>query len=125
VRAISTSSTLAEEMPDLAPTIYRQCLVIEGTYRPPVGPDTIHYLQAWSDRCEIKIPLDPVTHRSDRYGWAGWVHWEASGVHVYAWKSPTLCFRVDIHAWKPFDWPGTVEFTADFFDATQIVAKAF
>ena len=36
----------------------------------------------------MNVLLDPVTHRSDRYGWAGWVHWEASGAHFYAWEQP-------------------------------------
>ena len=34
--------------------------------------------------------LEPVTHRSDRYGWAGWIHWETSGAHFYAWEQPRL-----------------------------------
>ncbi len=114
------------EMPDLAPTIYRQRLVIEGTCRAPVGAETIAgYLLDLSDRLGMKILLHPVTHRSDRYGWAGWIHWEASGVHVYAWESPLLFFSVDIYACRTFDAAAAVELTRDAFDATEIVAKAF
>ena len=117
---------VAKEMPDLAPTIYRQRLVIEGTCRAPVGAETIAgYLRDLSDRLGMKILLDPVTHRSDRYGWAGWIHWEASGVHVYAWESPLLFFSVDIYACRSFDAAEAVEFTSDAFVATEIVAKAF
>ena len=50
----------------------------------------------------MHLLLDPVTHRSDRYGWAGWVHWETSGAHFYAWEDP-LFFSVDIYTCKPFD----------------------
>jgi hypothetical protein len=46
-----------------------------------------------------------------------------SAVHVFASKSPTLFFSIDIHAW-PFDSVETVEFTADIFDAGETVAQA-
>ena len=46
---------------------------------------------------------EPVTHRSERYGWAGWVHWENSGAHFYAWDSPVPFFSVDIYTCKEFD----------------------
>jgi len=114
------------EMPDLAPTIYRQRLVVEGISRNPIDAKAIkRYLVGLSVLCEMKVLLDPVTHRSDRYGWAGWIHWEASGVHVYAWESPTLFFSVDIYSCKPFDAGAAVEFTRDFFSAQEIVAKTF
>jgi len=86
-----------DEMPDLAPMICRERLVIEGTPQDPIDAGSItRYLLGLSDQCEMKVLLDPVTHRSDRYGWAGWIHWEASGVHVYAWEEPMLFFSVSL-----------------------------
>ncbi len=73
----------------------------------------------------MTLLLEPVTHRSDRYGWAGWVHWEDSGAHLYAWERPLLFFSVDIYACKPFDAHQTVEFTRAFFDAPEIVSGGF
>jgi S-adenosylmethionine decarboxylase len=68
---------------------------------------------------------DPVTHRSDQYGWAGWVHWEASGAHLYAWEDPLLFFSVDIYTCAEFDNVKVTEFTSAFFAAEEVVAKGF
>jgi S-adenosylmethionine decarboxylase len=118
-------STYEEDVRDLAPTIFRQRLVIEGTCLAPIGDLTIrHYLRELSRLCEMHLLLEPVTHRSDRYGWAGWVHWETSGAHFYAWEDP-LFFSVDIYTCKAFDVERAVVFTRAFFKAQEIVAKAF
>jgi hypothetical protein len=124
MRAVA-SSPEAEEMRDLAPGIFRQRLVIEGTCDAPIGDLQIrHYLRELSHACDMRLLLEPVTHRSDRYGWAGWVHWETSGAHFYAWEDP-LFFSVDIYTCKPFEVARTVEFTRAFFNAQEIVAKSF
>lgn len=120
------SAVYSAEMPDLAPMICRQRLVVEGTCRAPISEEQIRsYLSSLTDVCEMRLLLEPVTHRSELYGWAGWVHWEASGAHFYAWETPTLFFSVDIYACKRFDVDRTVQFTKDFFDAPEVVAKAF
>jgi S-adenosylmethionine decarboxylase len=113
-------------MPDLAPTICRQRLVIEGTCDTPISDIAIRdFLVGLSEVCGMRILLDPVTHRSDRFGWAGWVHWEGSGAHVYAWDRPVLFFSVDVYTCKTFDMESAVDYTRRFFEARQIVAKAF
>jgi S-adenosylmethionine decarboxylase len=106
--------------------IYRQRLVIEGTCRAPItGKSIRRYLLELSDVCGMRRLIEPVTHRSDHFGWAGWVHWEASGAHFYAWETPKLFFSVDIYTCKAFDVSMTVEFTKNFFDAPEVVAKVF
>jgi hypothetical protein len=111
---------------DLAPMICRQRLVVEGTCRTPITEEQIcTYLSRLSDVCEMHLLIEPVTHRSDRYGWAGWVHWENSGAHFYAWETPKLFFSVDVYTCKPFDANRASQFTKDFFDAPEIVAMAF
>ena len=111
---------------DLAPVIHRQRLVIEGTPRSPIdAPSICEYLTRLSAVCGMTTLIEPVTHRSDRYGWAGWIHWEASGAHFYAWDAPTLFFSVDVYTCKVFDPLAATRFTAEFFDATEIVAKEF
>jgi hypothetical protein len=113
-------------MRDLAPMIHRQRLVIEGTCRAPITEEQIcSYLLKLSDVCEMRLLIEPVTHRSDRYGWAGWVHWENSGAHFYAWETPNLFFSVDIYTCKPFDNNRASEFTKEFFAAPEVVAMAF
>jgi len=112
------------EMPDLAPSIHRQRLVIEGMSPTSITAEQItSYLNTLSDVLGMKLLLEAVTHRSDTYGWAGWVHWETSGAHFYAWDEPVFFFSVDVYTCKPFDPVTAVEFTAEFFDTPQIVAR--
>ncbi|HTZ08016.1 MAG TPA: S-adenosylmethionine decarboxylase [Acidimicrobiales bacterium] len=111
-------------MPDLAPMICRQRLVVEGTCPTPITDTAIRaYLVGLSEVADMSVLLEPVTHRSERYGWAGWVHWEASGAHLYAWDTPLLFFSVDIYTCKPVDAEEVVDFTRRFFQAERIVAK--
>jgi S-adenosylmethionine decarboxylase len=113
-------------MPDLAPTIYRQRLVIEGRTPVAIGSKAIRaYLSELTEVIGMHRLNEPVTHRSVRYGWAGWVHWETSGAHFYAWDEPELFFSVDIYACAPFDGEAALAFTAAFFSAGEVVAKAF
>jgi hypothetical protein len=111
---------------DLAPTIFRQRLVVEGTCPEPIDDAQIKaYLARLSVVCGMIALNEPVTHRSDRYGWAGWIHWETSGAHFYAWEQPKLFFSVDIYTCKAFEVADAVSFTADFFSADEIVSRSF
>jgi hypothetical protein len=111
---------------DLAPDIFRQRLVIEGIPALPVDDAQIRtYLSDLSRTVDMVQLIEPVTHRSDLYGWAGWIHWETSGAHFYAWEQPRLFFSVDIYTCKAFDPDVAVAFTADFFAAGTVVARSF
>ncbi|MGY1739125.1 MULTISPECIES: S-adenosylmethionine decarboxylase [unclassified Blastococcus] len=116
----------AAEWRDLAPDILRQRLVIEGVPARPVDDEQIRrYLSDLSRAVDMVQLLEPVTHRSDLYGWAGWIHWETSGAHFYAWEQPRLFFSVDIYTCKAFDVDDAVAFTRDWFAAEPVVAKSF
>jgi S-adenosylmethionine decarboxylase len=116
----------AEEWRDLAPDILRQRLVIEGVPAQPVDDGQIRrYLSALSREVDMVQLIDPVTHHSDLYGWAGWIHWETSGAHFYAWERPRLFFSVDMYTCKAFDVDTAVAFTGDFFAADTLVARSF
>ncbi len=111
---------------DLAPEIVRQRLVIEGIPARPVGAAEIRaYLSGLSREVDMVQLIEPVTHRSDLYGWAGWIHWETSGAHFYAWEQPRLFFSVDMYTCKAFDVDTAVSFTRAFLDADTVVAKSF
>lgn len=123
---LSQMSLITGEMPDLAPEILRQRLVVEGSLAAPIGAVEIEgYLAQLSNVCGMRRLNDPVTHCSESYGWAGWVHWESSGAHMYAWERPRLFFSVDIYTCKAFDADAVLQFTADFFGAGEVVAKSF
>jgi S-adenosylmethionine/arginine decarboxylase-like enzyme len=113
-------------MNDLAPEIFRQRLVIEGTCTEAITDHQIkQYLSELSGVLKMHTVLEPITHRSDMYGWAGWIHWETSGAHFYAWEQPRLFFSVDIYTCKEFDVQQAVEFTRNYFNATKIEHKSF
>ena len=82
-------------------------------------------LAAISVVTEMTTLIEPVTHRSDLYGWAGWIHWETSGAHFYAWEQPTLFFSVDIYTCKAFDPRRVAAFTKEFFGASDLVYRGF
>lgn len=115
-------------MKDLAPEILRQRLVVEGYPKSAeyVSAEKIkEYLRKLSDVTEMITLIDPVTHRSEAYGEAAWIHWETSGAHFYAWEKPVLFFSVDIYTCKEFDPQKVVDFTKEFFEASEIVHKEF
>lgn len=115
-----------QEWRELAPGILRQRLVIEGIPARPISDQLIaEYLSALSRAVDMVALIEPVTHRSDLYGWAGWIHWETSGAHFYAWEQPQLFFSVDIYTCKAFDPAAAVAFTRDFLEAGTVVAKSF
>jgi S-adenosylmethionine/arginine decarboxylase-like enzyme len=114
-----------EQMRDLAPMIHRQRLVVEGTCPRPIDAATIEdYLSQLSVVTDMTTLITPVTHRSDMYGWAGWIHWETSGAHFYAWDDPRF-FSVDIYTCKAFSADDAVRFTEKWFAASEIVHKEF
>ncbi|MBN4049256.1 S-adenosylmethionine decarboxylase [archaeon AH-315-M20] len=111
-------------MKDLAPTIFRQRLIIEGTCTKPITSKQIKkYLMQLSNVINMKALKESVTHKSKKYGWAAWIHWETSGCHFYAWDKPKPFFSSDIYTCKRFDVKKAVEFTKEFFKATKIVYK--
>ena len=113
-------------MRDLAPTIHRQRMVVEGHVDSPIDHEQIEdYLSRLSTVLDMTTLLPPVTHQSDRYGWAGWIHWETSGAHFYAWDEPRPFFSVDIYTCKAFSAAEAVAFTRDYFNATRIEYREF
>jgi S-adenosylmethionine decarboxylase len=93
--------------------------------RPIDAPDIRDYLAKLSETIDMVTLIDPVTHHSPMYGWAGWIHWETSGAHFYAWDTPLLFFSVDVYACKPFRDADVVDFTRDFFDSPDVVSRSF
>ena len=116
----------ANGMVDLAPEIYRQRLVVEGLVSEPISSDEIvAYLSELSVVLDMVTLITPVKHQSDTYGWAGWIHWETSGAHFYAWDQPRLFFSVDIYTCKAFSAERAVDFTKRFFRASEVSHREF
>lgn len=126
IRLIEGTTGVIKHMRDLAPEIYRQRLVIEGYPKEPLSDESIkQYLRKLSDVLEMKTLIDPVTHRSELYGEAAWIHWESSGAHFYSWEQPRLFFSVDIYTCKKFTAQDAVDFTKQYFGAETLEYKEF
>jgi len=116
----------AGHMPDMAPMIHRQRLVIEGLVDDVITAEDISaYLSQLSVVLDMKALMEPATHRSDQFGWAGWIHWETSGAHFYAWEQPLRFFSVDIYTCKAFNPMDALDYTSSFFRTSRCVAKGF
>jgi hypothetical protein len=108
-------------MKDLAPEIYRQRAIIEGYPNAPLKADEIkEYLKGLSRAIGMITIAEPVTHRSETYGEAAWIHWETSGAHFYAWDQPRLFFSVDIYTCKPFAIDQATTYTKEFFGVKHL-----
>ena len=113
-------------MRDLAPTIHRQRLVIEGIPNTMItSSEIVSYLSGLSTVLGMQTLMEPLAHLSPKFGWAGWIHWETSGAHLYAWDDPILFFSVDIYTCKAFQDADAVAFTREFFAADTVVHRAF
>ena len=111
---------------DLAPRITRQRLIVEGYPEKSITDVDIRtYLICLSYQLGMRTLCQPVTHKSPAYGWAGWIHWETSGAHFYAWEEPHLFFSVDIYTCKLFEEADAIAFTSDFFQCSRITSKGF
>ncbi len=111
---------------DLAPGIHRQRLVMEGIPTVAISDGDIKdYLSKLSEVLSMRTLQDPVTNHSSRYGWAGWIHWESSGAHFYAWELPQLFFSVDVYTCSPFEASDAVEFTREFFAIEDVQHLGF
>ena len=114
------------ELPDLAPMIHRQRMIIEGLVDDVIDGEAISdYLTRLSDVLDMKALIEPTTHLSEQFGWAGWIHWETSGAHFYAWEQPVRFFSVDIYTCKAFEPGLALDFTASYFRSTRCVAKGY
>lgn len=125
-RGTLTAPSVTDGYRDLAPMIHRQRMVVEGY--PDFVITAAHitdYLRRLSDVTDMITIIDPVTHVSDLYGWAGWIHWETSGAHFYSWERPVSFFSVDIYTCKAFDPQTVLDFTRGYFRAGEIVAREF
>jgi|SRR3989344_6530954 len=112
-------------MKDLAPGIVRQRMIIEGLPSFVISDAHItEYLTRLSVELDMKALIAPATHRSEKFGWAGWIHWETSGTHFYAWEKPHLFFSVDIYTCKSFDEKKALEFTRQYFQTKKVAYKS-
>jgi len=78
-----------------------------------------------SPQCVDESTDEPATHRSDTHGWGRDDPLGSSGAHFYAWEEPMLFLASTSYTCKRFDAAAATEFTRDYLDAVEVVAKEF
>jgi len=107
---------------NLAPTLVRQRVIIEGTTEKIVEPEQIKlYLLALADVTKMEVLSPPEAHSAHTMGYGGWIHWKSSGAAFYSYPTDPPLFTVDCYTCKPFDAKTAAEFTRKFFSAIELV----
>ncbi|MBU2229066.1 S-adenosylmethionine decarboxylase [Patescibacteria group bacterium] len=116
-------------MKDLAPSIYRQRLVIEGLYTIKIKPSMLKkFMKDLSVKLNMTIIYGPVVKNLAENinpvhkGYECILIWAQSGTQVYTWEKNKF-FTVDIYSCVKYDAKMATKFTKDFFEAKQIVSK--
>lgn len=83
------------------------------------------YLILLTDKVSHRRLNEPVIHRSELDGEAGWVHWSSvewqkSGAHFYEWENERF-FSVDIYCCAEFDILAAVRVTDEIMEASELV----
>lgn len=112
-------------MKNLEPRIFRKRLIIEGRYSISIDADTIkQYLIKLAEKIGMRLLIEPFVFSPDacshplHHGMAGFVGWVESGGFVYTWDQFNF-FTVEIYTCKPFFVKDAIQFTREFFKATE------
>ena len=84
---------------DLAPTIIRRRLVIEGISEETFTEESMKtYMIQLSEIMDMTIVSDPIFNYDEKYGLSSYMCWKESGMHIYTWKKIVidLIFLVSI-----------------------------
>ena len=116
-------------MKNIEPRVIRQRLVIEARYSTRVNGEKIKkYLLDLA--AELKMTIHPdlkepiitsATGKSNPIhdGFEGAIFWLESGASIYVWEKFNF-LTVDIYTCKRFDNQKAVDFTAKFFETTEL-----
>jgi len=114
-------------MKKLEPSLPRFRLIIEGKYSTEINEEVIReYLTSLTEtigmRAESEVFLFSPNDMDNplHHGLNGFIGWIESGCHIYTWDTVNF-FTVDLYSCKEMSVEKAVEFTKDFFKATEIV----
>jgi S-adenosylmethionine decarboxylase len=118
-------------MRDLAPSIFRQRLLIEGLIGIDVDPDIIkQYFAAVTTVLSLRAYGEPIIYspasigREENQGYDAFVPLIDSGIALYVWSKARFA-SVVIYTCKGFDSNVAVETTKRFFAMREVESQAF
>lgn len=118
-------------MRNLAPSILRQRLLIEGLIGIDVDPNVIkHYFTAITGALSLRAYGEPIIYspggvgKEENEGYDAFVPLIDSGIALYVWSKAQFASIV-IYTCKSFDSKVAVEATRDFFAMRDVESQAF
>jgi S-adenosylmethionine decarboxylase len=118
-------------MKNLAPTITRQRLLIEGYYVPKVDEQVIkEYFATVCKELKLRMYGEPIIFspggqgKEENQGYDAFVPLIDSGISLYIWSKAKF-FSVVIYTCKSFSEEKALATTKAFFGATEVASQAF
>jgi hypothetical protein len=118
-------------MKDLAPDIVRQRLLIEGLYLRAIDQAAVEtYLIGVAAHLGLRTYGRPIVHapggdgKPENEGFDAFIPLIDSGISLYVWSQKRF-FAVVLFTCKRFDMNGALQFTRDFFVATNLEHRPF
>lgn len=116
---------------NLAPHILRQRLYIEGIYTIDINHPSIieNYLKQLTQEVWMTLTYGPIVQNEAElvnpdHKWYEWIiMWAESWTHAYTWEKWKF-FTIDVYSCKEYDNKKIINFTSNFFKASQIQSKA-
>jgi S-adenosylmethionine/arginine decarboxylase-like enzyme len=118
-------------MKDLAPSIKRQRLLIEGFYKIDVTKETINeYFKHITSSLQLRMYGEPIIFspggegKEENQGYDAFVPLIDSGISLYVWSHAKFVSLI-IYTCKSFDGQKALEATKNFFKINEIESQDF
>ena len=118
-------------MKNLAPQIFRQRLLIEGIYTIPVDRQALAgYMTGLAARLGMRSYGEPTIYspagvgKAENQGFDAFLPLIDSGIAAYIWSSARF-FSIVVYTCKGFEAEAAVQFTRDYFGASEAEAMSF
>jgi hypothetical protein len=116
---------------DLAPSIKRQRLLLEGRYTIEMDREMVaNYLVSVAAHLGLRTYAEPIVHAPSGEGKPGNQGFDAfiplidSGISIYVWSEQRF-FSALLYTCKDFDAAAAISFTRSFFASPEIVHSSF
>lgn len=118
-------------MKDLAPSILRQRLLIEGLYAADIDRDSVEsYLTDLAAHLNLRTYGKPIIHapgglgKAENEGFDAFIPLIDSGISLYVWSEAKF-FAAVLFTCKVFDVERALSYTRQHFQATELVHQSF
>ncbi|MEM7020645.1 MAG: S-adenosylmethionine decarboxylase [Pseudomonadota bacterium] len=118
-------------MKDLAPSITRQRLLIEGLYTTNLTEEVVEkYLLNIASHLDLRAYGKPIIHspagigKAENEGFDAFLPLIDSGISLYVWSSKKF-FAAVLFTCKEFDAEEAIKYTSEFFSTSEIESQAF